>query len=102
MNTDRQSPGEGETVLMDTADNRRLGARRRWRDWRIHRALRKPLKINGVKPAHLIKCAYDLGVDLSGPGRYDQRDPVQQQLRRIKDWITMAEHDALDSRKESS
>lgn len=58
-----------------------------------------PLRFNGMEPAAFIKCAYGLGEKLDGPGRYDRKDPVQQELRRIRDWITMAEHDALDARK---
>ena len=56
------------------------------------------LMINGENPASFIKKAYGFGVDLSGPGRYDVNDPVQTELRRIRDWITMAEHDALEAR----
>jgi hypothetical protein len=61
-----------------------------------------PLTFNGIKPAEYIKRAYGLGGDLNGPGRFDMRDPVQQELRRIRDWITMAEHDALEARKVGS
>jgi hypothetical protein len=56
------------------------------------------LLINGVEAATFIKNAYDLRDDLSGPGRYDLDDPVQTELRCIRDWITMAENDALKSR----
>lgn len=58
-----------------------------------------PLKFNGIEPAEFIKRAYGLGRKLDGPGRFDMKDPVQQELRRIRDWITMAEHDALESRR---
>jgi hypothetical protein len=58
-----------------------------------------PLKINGVDAATFIKLAYGLRADLSGPGHFDLDDPVQTELRHIRDWITMAEKDALDSRK---
>lgn len=57
------------------------------------------LRINGIPAAKFAKRAYDLGDKLDGPGHYDPRDPVQSKLRRVRDWITMAEHDALDSRK---
>lgn len=57
------------------------------------------LRINGVPAAKFAKRAYDLGDDLSGPGRFDMRDPTQAKLRRVRDWIAMAEHDALDARK---
>jgi hypothetical protein len=57
------------------------------------------LRINGEDPASFIKKAYGLGGDLSGPGRFDMDDSVQKELRRIRDYITMAEHDALDARK---
>lgn len=57
-----------------------------------------PLRINGIKAATFIKRAYALGSDLNGPGRYDQTDPVQRELRNIKGWIEMAERDALDAR----
>lgn len=57
------------------------------------------LALEGSHVACFIKDAYDLGVKLDGPGRYDLGDPVQTQLRAIRDWITMAERDALDSRK---
>lgn len=56
------------------------------------------LTINGVPAARFIKEAYDLGNDLSGPGRFDLSDPVQSALRNVKGWITMAEHDALAGR----
>jgi hypothetical protein len=56
------------------------------------------LVINGVGAITFIKRAYDLGDDLTGPGRYDLSDPIQQQLRHIKKWIEMAERDALKSR----
>ncbi|MGD0386770.1 MAG: hypothetical protein ABSB73_11630 [Solirubrobacteraceae bacterium] len=58
-----------------------------------------PLLINGVPAARFIKRAYDLGDDCNGPGRYDLDDPTQKDLRMVRDWITMAEHDALDSRR---
>lgn len=57
------------------------------------------LTIEGVPAAQFIKEAYDLGADLNGAGRYDLNDPVQRQLRHIRGWIQMAEHDALGSRK---
>lgn len=57
------------------------------------------LEINGTPAARFIKEAYDLGEDLNGPGRFDMNDPVQKELRQIRDWINMAEKDALDSRK---
>jgi hypothetical protein len=57
------------------------------------------LRINGVPAARFIKRAYDLGDDLNGPGRFDMTDATQGELRRIRDWITMAEQDALDARK---
>lgn len=56
------------------------------------------LTINSVPAATFIKDAYDLGDDLSGPGRYELDDPIQTELRHIKGWITSAEHDALQSR----
>lgn len=58
-----------------------------------------PLKFNGLAPAEFIKRAYGLD-ELGGPGRFDMRDPVQEELRRIKGWIQMAEYDALESRRE--
>ena len=61
---------------------------------------RTPLRINGMRPAEFIKRAYGLGADLNGPGRYERDDPVQAELRRIRDWITMAEKDALDARSQ--
>lgn len=57
------------------------------------------LRINGIPAARFAKRAYDLGDNLDGPGRYDMSDPTQARLRRVRDWITMAEHDALDARK---
>jgi hypothetical protein len=60
------------------------------------------LFINGVPAPQFIKEAFGLGKDLSGPGRYDQKDPVQQALRNIRDWVRMAEHDALESRNAGS
>lgn len=57
-----------------------------------------PLTFNGLKPAEFIKRAYGLGAALDGPGRFDMNDPVQKELRLIRDWITMAEHDALEAR----
>lgn len=57
------------------------------------------LRINGVPAAKFIKRAYDLGDKLDGPGRFDMKDPVQRQLRNVRDWVRMAESDALDSRK---
>jgi len=59
---------------------------------------RSPM-INSAHAVCWIKDAYDLGVKLDGPGRYDMTDPRQKQCRRIRDWITMAEHDALESRR---
>jgi hypothetical protein len=56
------------------------------------------LRINGVHAARFAKRAYDLGDDLKGPGRFDMKDPTQAKLRRVRDWIQMAERDALDSR----
>lgn len=60
------------------------------------------LRINGVHAAKFAKRAYDLGDDLSGPGRYDMTDSTQAKLRRVRDWIRMAEQDALDARKGGS
>jgi hypothetical protein len=60
------------------------------------------LEINGVPAAKFIKEAYGLGEDLSGPGRYDLQDPTQTELRQIRDWISMAEHDALQARSEGA
>lgn len=57
------------------------------------------LRINGVHAATFAKRAYDLGDKLDGPGRFDMNDPTQAKLRRVRDWITMAESDALASRK---
>jgi hypothetical protein len=57
------------------------------------------LRINGIHAARFAKRAYDLGDKLDGPGRYDLNDPTQAKLRRVRDWIRMAEHDALESRK---
>ena len=57
------------------------------------------LRINGIHAAKFAKRAYDLGDDLKGPGRFDMSDPTQAKLRRVRDWIKMAERDALDSRK---
>ena len=57
------------------------------------------LRINGIPAAKFAKRAYDLGDDLQGPGRYDQSDPTQRKLRNVRDWIRMAESDALDARK---
>lgn len=57
-----------------------------------------PLRINGMKAAEFIKRAYGLGDELSGVGRYELNDPVQQELRHIKGWIEMAERDSLDAR----
>jgi hypothetical protein len=52
------------------------------------------LEINGIPAVDFIKQAYDL--DKPGfNGRYDQKDPIQAGLNRIKGWITMAEHDAI-------
>lgn len=56
------------------------------------------LEINGVPAIKFIRAAYDLGENLDGPGRYDMHDEVQQDLRNIKGWIQMAEHDALEGR----
>lgn len=58
------------------------------------------LIINGERAVDFIRRAYDLGTDLNGPGRYDLKDPVQAELRRIKGWIEMAEHDALQARRQ--
>jgi hypothetical protein len=58
-----------------------------------------PLQINGVDAVRFIKRAFDLDDDLNGPGRYELKDPIQTELRNIKGWIQMAEHDALESRK---
>ena len=57
------------------------------------------LRINGIHAAKFAKRAYDLGDDLQGPGRFDMKDPTQAKLRRVRDWIRMAEADALDARK---
>lgn len=62
------------------------------------REARQPLRLNDMRAVDFIRRAYDLGTDLNGPGRYDMNDPIQAELRRIKDWITMAEHDALQAR----
>lgn len=59
----------------------------------------QPLTINGMRAVDFIRRAYDLGTDLNGPGRYDMQDPIQQELRNIKGWIEMAEHDALEARR---
>ncbi len=56
------------------------------------------LRINGIPAAKFAKRAYDLGDKLDGPGRYDMNDKTQAKLRRVRDWIRMAEQDALDSR----
>jgi hypothetical protein len=61
---------------------------------------RQQLEINNVPASKFIKEAFDLNDDLSGPGRFDMHDPIQTELRHIKGWITMAENDALESRKE--
>ena len=58
-----------------------------------------PLTINGMRAPDFIKRAYGLGADCNGPGRFDIHDPVQAELRRIGDWIAMAEKDALDARR---
>lgn len=55
------------------------------------------LRINGIHAAKFAKRAYDLGDDLRGPGRFDMRDPTQAKLRRVRDWIRMAESDAIDA-----
>jgi hypothetical protein len=60
----------------------------------------QPLTINGMRAVDFIRRAYDLGTDLNGPGRYDMHDPIQAELRHIKGWIEMAEHDALEARKQ--
>jgi hypothetical protein len=60
---------------------------------------KQPLTINGMRAVDFIRRAYDLGTDLNGPGRYDHHDPIQSELRNIKGWIEMAEHDALQSRR---
>lgn len=57
------------------------------------------LRINGVPAAKFAKRAYDLGDDLSGPGRFDMNDPTQAKLRRVRSWIHMAEQDAVDAQK---
>jgi len=57
------------------------------------------LRINGVPAATYAKRAYGLGDDLAGPGNYDLMDPTQARLRRVRDWISMAEQDALASRR---
>lgn len=57
------------------------------------------LRINGIHAARFAKRAYGLGDDLQGPGNYDPKDPTQAGLRRVRDWIRMAEHDALQSRR---
>ena len=59
------------------------------------------LVFNGSHPACYIKVSYGLGVKLDGPGNFDMSDPTQAELRRIRDWVRMAEHDALDARKPS-
>jgi hypothetical protein len=58
------------------------------------------LRINGVHAAKFAKRAYGLGDALNGPGRFDMKDPTQAKLRRVRDWIRMAERDALESRRE--
>jgi hypothetical protein len=58
------------------------------------------LRINGVHAAKFAKRAYGLGDKLDGPGRVDMKDPTQAKLDRVRDWITMAEHDALSSRRD--
>lgn len=55
------------------------------------------LRINGIPAAKFAKRAYDLGDDLKGPGRFDMKDPTQAKLRNVRDWIRMAESDAIDS-----
>jgi hypothetical protein len=55
-----------------------------------------PLRINGMRAVDFIRRAYDLGTDLNGLGRFDMKDPIQSELRNIKGWIEMAEHDALE------
>jgi hypothetical protein len=57
------------------------------------------LRINGLHAAKFAKRAYDLGDDLRGPGRYDMKDPTQAKLRNVREWIRMAESDALNSRQ---
>lgn len=57
------------------------------------------LTIDGIPAATFIKEAYGLNDDLSGPGFYDLDDPTQTQLRHIKGWIEMAQHDALKARR---
>lgn len=59
------------------------------------------LRINGIHAAKFAKRAYDLGDKLDGPGRYDMSDPVQRKLRNVRDWIRMAEQDALDARRDA-
>lgn len=56
------------------------------------------LSINGVPAAKFIKEAYRFDSDEYPFGCYDHSDPVQVQLRHIKGWIQMAEHDALEAR----
>ena len=53
------------------------------------------LRINGIHAAKFAKRAYGLGDDLDGPGRFDMKDPTQAKLRRVRDWISMAENDAI-------
>lgn len=56
------------------------------------------LEINGVPAAKFIKEAYGLGENLDGRGNYDPNNAVQTELRHVRDWITMAEQDALQAR----
>lgn len=50
--------------------------------------------LDGQPAAHFIKSAYGL---LSGQTpRFDLSDPTQAALRRISDWVRMAEADALN------
>ena len=55
------------------------------------------LKINGQDAVAFIKEAY--GLDGNENGYYDLYDPKQQALRHVRDWITMAESDALLARR---
>lgn len=50
--------------------------------------------MNGVEAVRFIKMAYGLLPEQTP--RFDLSDPTQTALRRIKDWITMAEADALN------
>jgi hypothetical protein len=50
--------------------------------------------MNGIPAVEFIKGAY--GLLPHQTARFDMGDPVQTALRRVKDWITMAEADALN------